>query len=218
MKNIIGAFIMALLAVCIAVPNLVFADAEGDAAAGSFKFLLQDGETRFVEFKANELAEGQAVGDMTLSDPAAIPVNDPDNPEEKQTPGVLVRAKFDCMETNRNTAVIGGEIYESNVPSAIGQRVILVIEDNGIDGEKDKLTWGIYQAPSAKPWIPVDAEDPNDRGAFLRWTATDAERKDDVGIPMPPNPLVQCKTFPGASYDFPEFKYAGGDLQVTTKQ
>lgn len=218
MKNIIGAFIMVLFAVCIALPNLVHADAEGDAAAGSFKFLLQDGETRFVEFKANELAEGQAVGDMTLSDPAAIPVNDPDNPEEKQTPGVLVRAKFDCMETNKNTAVIGGEIYESNVPSAIGQRVLLVIEDNGIDGEKDRLTWGIYQAPNPKPWIPVDAEDPNDRGAFLKWIATDAERKDDVGIPMPPNPLVQCKTFPGASYDFPEFKYAGGDLQVTTRQ
>ena len=218
MKNIIGAFIMVLFAVCIALPNLVHADAEGDAAAGSFKFLLQDGETRFVEFKANELAEGQAVGDMTLSDPAAIPVNDPDNPEEKQTPGVLVRAKFDCMETNKNTAVIGGEIYESNVPSAIGQRVLLVIEDNGIDGEKDRLTWGIYQAPNPKPWIPVDAEDPNDRGAFLTWIATDAERKDDVGIPMPPGKLVQCKTFPGASYDFPEFKYAGGDLQVTTRQ
>jgi hypothetical protein len=122
------------------------------------------------------------------------------------------------METNKNTAVIGGEIYDSNVPSAIGQRVLLVIEDNGIDGEKDRLTWGIYQAPNPKPWIPVDAEDPNDRGAFLTWTATDAERKDDVGIPMPPNPLVQCKTFPGASYDFPEFKYAGGDLQVTTRQ
>lgn len=218
MKNIIGAFIMALAAVCIALPNLVFADAEGDAAAGSFKFLLDDGETRFVEFKANELAEGQAEGDMTLSDPAAIPVDDPDNSEEKQTPGVLVRAKFDCMDTNKNTAVMGGEIYESNVPSAIGQRVLLVIEDNGVDGEKDRLTWGIYQAPPAKAWIPTDAERDDDRGAFLTWTATDAERKDDVGIPMPPSKLVQCKTFPGASFDFPEFKYAGGDLQVTTKQ
>ena len=216
MKNIIGAFIMAVLAVCIALPNLVFAGAEGSTAAGSFKFSLDDGETRFVEFKASELAEGVGEGEMTLSDPAAIPVADPDNPE-KITPGVLVRAKFDCMETNKNTAVIGGEIYESNVPSAIGQRVLLVIEDNGVDGEKDRLTWGIYQAPNPKPWIPVDAEDPNDRGAFLTWTATDAERKDDVGIPMPPNPLVQCKTFPGASYDFPEIKYAGGDLQVTAR-
>lgn len=218
MKNIIGAFIMALLAVCLALPNLVFADAEGDAAAGSFKFALQDGETRFVEFKANELAEGQAVGDMTLSDPAAIPVDDPDNPERPKEPGVLVRAKFDCMDTDKNTAVIGGEIYESNVPSAIGQRVLLVIEDNGLDGAKDRLTWGIYQAPPTKPWIPTDAELDDDRGASLTWIATDFERKDDVGIPMPPGKLVQCKTFPGASYDFLEFKYEGGDLQVQTRQ
>lgn len=218
MKNIIGAFIMALVAMCFALPNLVHADAEGDAAAGSFKFLLDDGETRFVEFKANELAGGAAEGEMTLSDPAAIPVDDPDNPDEKQTPGVLVRAKFDCMDTNNNTAVIGGEIFDSNVPSAIGQRVLLVIEDNGIDGEKDRLTWGIYQAPNPKPWIPTDAERDDDKGASLTWIATDAERKDDVGIPMPPGQLVQCKTFPGASYDFPEIKYAGGDLQVQTKR
>jgi len=65
---------------------------------------------------------------------------------------------------------------------------------------------------------PVDAEDPNDRGAFLRWIATDAERKDDVGIPMPPNPLVQCRTFPGVAYDFPDIKYAGGDLQVQDRR
>ena len=218
MKNIIGAFIMAVLAVCIALPNLVFADAEGDAAVGSFKFSLDDGETRFVEFKATELSEGKAEGEMTLSDPAAIPVDDPDNPERPKSPGVLVRAKFDCMDTSQNTAVIGGEIFESNVPSAIGQRVLLVIEDNGVEGEKDRLTWGIYQAPPAKPWVPTDAERDDDRGAFLTWIATDFERKDDVGIPMPPGKLVQCKTFPGASYDFPEIKYAGGDLQVQTRR
>jgi|SRR5689334_13140681 len=218
MKNIIGALIMAFVAVCFALPNLVHADAQGDAAAGSFKFLLDDGETRFVEFKASELAEGQAEGEMTLSDPAAIPVNDPDNPDEKQTPGVLVRAKFDCMNTNKNTAIIGGEIFDSNVPSAIGQRILLVVEDNGVDGAKDRLTWGIYQAPNPKPWIPVDAERDDDKGASLTWLATDAERKDDVGIWMPSgNKPVQCTTFPGASYDFLDFKYGSGDLQVTAK-
>ena len=217
MKNIIGAFIMASMAVCLALPNLVFAGAEGATASGSFKFLLDDGETRFVEFKASELADGTGEGEMTLSDPAAIPVDDPDNPDSKQTPGVLVRAKFDCMETTQNTAIMGGEIFDSNVPSAIGQRVLLVVEDNGLDGEKDRLTWGIYQQP-AKGWIPTDAERDDDKGASLTWIATDAERKDDVGIPMPPNKLVQCKTFPGASYDFPEFKYAGGDLLVTDKR
>ncbi len=62
--------------------------------------------------------------------------------------GVLVRAKFDCMETSQNMAIMGGEIFESNVPSAIGQRVLLIVQDNGLDGEKDKLSWGIYQQPA----------------------------------------------------------------------
>jgi hypothetical protein len=215
MKNIIGAFIMAALAVCLALPNLVFADAEGATAAGSFKFALQDGEIRFVEFKASEGAGGVGSGEMTLSDPAALPIDNPDNPE-RTSPGVLVRAKFDCMETTENTAIMGGEIFDSNVPNAIGQRVLLIVQDNGIDGEKDRLTWGIYQPPSQ--WVPIDAERPDDRGAFLKWTATDFERKDDVGIQMPQSQLVQCRTFPGAAYDFPEIKYAGGDLQVQDRK
>jgi hypothetical protein len=217
MKNIIGAFIMTALAVCLALPNSVFAGAEGATASGSFKFVLQDGETRYVEFKASEGVEGTGAGEMTLSDPAAIPVDDPDNPEGIKTPGVLVRAKFDCMETSQNTAVMGGEIFDSNVPSAIGQRVLLVVEDNGLDGERDRLTWGIYQQP-AKGWIPNDAERDDDKGASLTWWATDAERRDDVGIPMPSGKLVQCKSFPGATYDFLEFKYAGGDMQVQDRR
>jgi len=216
MKSIISAFVIALLLVCLALPNLVFADAEGDSASGSFKFALEDGEIRFVEFKASELANGQAAGDMTFSDPAVIPVEDPDSPGREQTPGLLVRAKLDCMETNRNTAVIGGEIYDSNVPSAIGQRILLLVEDNGVDGAKDQVAWGIYQQP-ATGWVPVDAERPDDRGAFLKWIATDFEQKDDVGIAMPLSKLVTCKSFPVASYEFPQFKYAGGDLQVTAK-
>ena len=215
MKNIIGAFIMIALAVCLALPNLVFAGAEGATAAGSFKFALQDGEIRFVDFKASEGADGVGSGEMTISDPAAVPVDNPDN-SEKTSPGVLVRAKVDCMETSQNTAIMGGEIFDSNVPNAIGQRVLLIVQDNGIDGEKDKLTWGIYQPPTQ--WVPVDAEDPNDRGASLSWLATDAERRDDVGIKMPQSKLVQCRTFPGAAYDFPEIKYAGGDLQVQDKR
>jgi hypothetical protein len=215
MKNIIGAFIMAVLAVCIALPNLVFAGAEGSTAAGSFKFSLDDGETRFVEFKASELAEGAGEGEMTLSDPATIPVADPDNPE-KTGPGVLVRAKFDCMQTSKNMAIMGGEIFDSNVPANIGQRILLVIEDNGVEGVRDRLTYGIYQQP-ATGWIPVDAENPDDKGASLTWWATDFERKDDVGFQMPQSKLVQCKTIPGPAHDFFDFKYGGGDLQVTSK-
>ena len=211
MKSIIGAFTMALLIVCVAVPGLVFAGAEGSTAAGSFKFLLEDGETRFVEFKASELAEGQGSGELTVSDPAVIPIDDPDEPP-RQSPGMIVRAKIDCMDTSKNTAIMGGEIFDSNVPSAIGLRVLLVVEDNGTEGEKDKLTWGVYQLPPK--WTPTDAEWEDDKGASLTWLATDSERREDPGIQMPQSKLVQCKYFPGAAYDFPELKYAGGDLEV----
>ena len=212
MKSIIGASIMALLLVCLAVPGLVLAGAEASTAEGSFKFALEDGEIRFVEFKAQQEGD-RAVGEMTFSDPAAIPVPDPDDPEKPGSPGVLVRAKFDCMDTVKNMAVIGGEIFESSVPDTIGMRVLLVVEDNGVEGEKDRVSWGIYQLPP-KGWIPTDAELDDDKGASLTWWATDFERRDDVGIPMPPNKLVVCKSFPLASHDFPEIKYAGGDLQV----
>ncbi len=215
MKSIIGAFLMALLIVCLGLPNLVLAGAQGDSASGSFKFALDDGEIRYVEFKSTEVANGQASGDMTFNDPAVFPVVDPDSPDGGKTPGVLVRAKLDCMETAKNTAVMGGEIYDSNVPSVIGQRVVLVVEDNGTDGEKDRLAWGIYTQPGK--WIPIDAERPDDKGAFLTWLATDAERKDDVGISMPQDKMVMCKSFPLASYDFPQYKYAGGDLLVQAK-
>ena len=79
--------------------------------------------------------------------------------------------------------------------------------------EKRSVAWGIFQLPP-KGWVPTDAEMDDDKGASLTWWATDFERRDDVGIPMPPNKLVACKSFPLASHDFPEIKYAGGDLQV----
>ena len=91
-----------------------------------------------------------------------------------------------------------------------------MIEDNGVEGVKDRITYGIYQQP-AKGWTPVDAEDPSDKGASLTWWATDAERKDDVGFQMPQGKLVQCKSIPAATHDFFDFKYGGGDLQVTSR-
>jgi hypothetical protein len=215
MKSIIGASIVALLLVCLALPGLVLADAEGTSAAGSFKFALQDGETRFLEFKVTEQGENLAAGEMTYSDPVVVPVEDPDNPEKPNSEGMLLRAKFDCMHTDKNTAVIGGEIFESNVPFAVGQRVLLVIEDNGLDGSRDRVAWGLFDN-SKITWFPQDSERPDDDGAKLTWWATDAERRDDVGIPagLGLSKMVTCKSFPLASIDFPEIKYAGGDLQV----
>ena len=214
MKSIIGAFVLTLFVVCLALPNLVHADAEGASATGSFKFVLEDGETRFVEFNATEGVDGQATGDVTFSDPVAIPIDNPDDTETPTNPGVMVKAKFDCMQVVDNKAVIGGEIYDSNVKSNIGQRVLLVVEDNGV--EKDNFLWGIYQMP-ATGWVPSDAEVEGDKGAELKWIATDFERKDDVGIPSDISKVVTCKSFPLGSYEFPELKAAGGDLTVSPK-
>jgi len=213
MKTIIGAFIVALLFVCLALPGMVLASAEGASATGSFKFQLEDdGEIKFVEFNAKQEADGQAGGEMTFSDPGSVPVQDPDDTSElPSAPGVLVRAKFDCMKVDENRAVIGGEIFESNVPSTIGLRVLLVIEDNG--AEKDRLTWGIFQQP-ATGWVPKDAERDDDDGAKLVWIATDFERPDDKGIPSNLSKVVRCESFPFGSFEFPEIKSSGGDLKL----
>jgi hypothetical protein len=37
---------------------------------------------------------------------------------------------------------------------------------------------------SPPTWIPIDAERPDDRGAFLKWVPTDAERVDDRGASL----------------------------------
>ena len=111
---------------------------------------------------------------------------------------------------------MSGEIFESNVPSVIGLRVLLVVEDNGLEGEKDRLAWGIYQNPP-NGWTPKDAERDDDEGTKLRWLATDFERKDDVGLASDLSKAVRCTSFAAGSYDFPEFKYGGGDLQVQSR-
>lgn len=211
MKSIIGAFVVAMLMASLVLPSLVLAGAEGTSATGAFKFVLEDGVTRMVEFSAREGAEGQTIGELTFSDPSAIPVENPDEQDRVITEGVLVKARFDCLQVSENRAVIGGEIYDSNVFSSIGRRVLLVIEDNGL--ERDRLTWGIFQQPPTG-WEPKDAERDDDEGAKLKWIATDFERRDDVGIPSDLSKVVSCKSFPLESFEFPEIKSAGGDLQV----
>ena len=214
MKSIISAFVLTLFVVCLALPNLVRAGAEGSSATGSLKFVLEDGETRFVEFDAKVGTDGQATGELTFSDPVAMPIDDPDSSESPKNQGVIVKAKFDCMQVVENKAVIGGEIYDSNVKGNIGQRVLLVVEDNGL--EKDNLVWGIFQLP-ATGWVPKDAELEDDKGAELKWIATDFERRDDVGIPSDISKVVTCKSFPLDAYEFPEIKAAGGDLKVSQR-
>ena len=216
MKTFLGAAIMVAMLVSVALPSMVFAGADGPSATGSFQFALEDGAAKFLEFNARQQNNGRTVGEMTFSDPVAISIPDPDASGGPSTPGALIRARFDCLKITGNRAVMSGAIFESNVLSAVGLRVLLVVEDNG-EGinspTPDKLTWGIYQTP-ATGWVPKDAERDDDNGANLTWIATDFERSDDVGIPSNQSQIVGCQSFSLAAYSFVDIAHGGGNVQV----
>ena len=214
MKSI--AFASLLLFVCVALTPLTFAGSNGPSANGSFQFALEDRQPKFLEFDAREQNNSRIVGQMSFTDPNATFVADPDAPGNASATGISMRARFDCLKITDNRAVMSGEIFESNVLAAIGQRVLLVVEDNG-EGinspNADKLTWGVYQN-QASGWIPRDAERDDDNGAALTWIATDAERPDDPGIPSNPSKVIGCKSFPLSSYSFVDIAHGGGNVQV----
>ena len=215
MKRIIFAALAAVLLISLASPALTLAGKDGPSASGNFQFALEDGQDRFLEFNARVQNNGRTVGEMTFSDPAVVPIGDPDATPGSSTAGALVRANFDCLQITGNRAVMSGVISESNIVSAVGLRVLLVVEDNGegVNAANDKLTWGIYQPP-ASGWVPQDAERDDDNGASLKWIATDFERPDDAGIPSHPSKIVGCQSFSLASYSFTDVKHGGGNVQV----
>jgi hypothetical protein len=218
MKSTICASIFLLVLVSLALPVLTFAGANGPSATGSFQFTLEDGQPKFLEFNARVQNNGRTVGGMSFTDPNATLVADPDVPPGPNGPakGASMRATFDCLKITGNRAVMSGAIVESNVLTAIGLRVLLVVEDNG-EGinapANDKLTWGVYQN-AATGWTPKDSERDDDNGAFLTWLATDAERSDDVGLPSNQSRVIGCQSFPLSSYSFVNIAHGGGNVQV----
>jgi hypothetical protein len=218
MKSTICASIFLLVSLSIALPSLSFAGADGPSASGSFQFALEGAQPKFLEFNARQQNNGRTVGEMTFIDPNATVVVDPDAPPSANGPatGASMRATFDCLKIAGNRAVISGVIVESNVLTAIGLRVLLVVEDNG-EGinapANDRLTWGVYQNP-ATGWTPKDSERDDDNGAGLTWLATDAERSDDVGIPSNQSRIIGCQGFPLSSYSFVDIAHGGGNVQV----
>jgi hypothetical protein len=107
-------------------------------------------------------------------------------------------------------------VRDSNYPGYIGKWVQLVIEDNDGIEVPDRFVWSFCQ-PDPGGWIPSDYEVPGDRGAFMSWWATDAERKDDVGIPSPniiPGSLKSCRIYPLAGYEFASILKGDGTIQI----
>jgi hypothetical protein len=218
MKSTIFVSISLFVLLSTALPSLSFAGADGPSATGSFQFTVDEGQPKYLDFNARQQNNGRTVGEMTFTDPNATIVVDPDAPPSTSGPqtGASMRATFDCLKISGNRAVMSGVIVESNVLTAIGLRVLLVVEDNG-EGvnapSNDRLTWGVYQNP-ATGWTPKDSERDDDIGASLSWLATDAERSDDVGIPSNQSRIIGCQSFPLSSYAFVDIGHGGGNVQV----
>lgn len=193
--------------------------AQAGTANGNYKFVMEDGFLKYLEFDAKSDERGAATGFMKFTDEAKIEFQDVDGtgegPKDEPVPFSMT-ADLDSMTIEKNRAIIGGLVRDSSYPSYVGKWVQLVIEDNDGVEVPDKLVWSLC-TPQPGGWIPEDAEVPGDRGAFLSWWATDAERKDDVGIPSPniiPGTMKGCAIHPIQAYDFASILKADGVIQI----
>ena len=201
------------MSTCLFVFCLVFlalplvASAQTGTATGKYKFILEDGALKSLEFDAKSDERGTASGFLFFTDEAKVEFLDVDGtgepPKEEPAP-FFMKAEFDAMTIEKNRAVMNGVIRDSSHRSYIGKFVQLVVEDNDGVEVKDNFAWTICE-PFQGGWIPEDAEVPGDKGAFMSWWSTDAERRDDVGIPSPsalPGNFKSCQTHKLQSYEF----------------
>jgi hypothetical protein len=209
--------VMGLAVLSFGPARMTAAGPSGPSANGDFQFSLVDGQARYIEFDVRTQKNGVTTGQMTFTDPAAVvSANGDAAAATGSATGLFVTAEFDCLQIKGKAAVMSGVITESNVPEAIGERVLLVVEDNGegIDAPSvDKLTWGVYPSLAAN-WIPSDAEWENDPGVGLTWLATDFEREDDLGISSNPSKTIGCHSFPLSSYALLNVAHGFGNIQV----
>jgi hypothetical protein len=219
-KSAACASILALALLSFLSPLRVAAQTGGPAADGSISFSLQDGFTKSLKFSAVGNSDGSATGRLVFSGPAEFPDQDVDGTGRAGFSGKIedltIQAEFDGMVIVRNRAVMSGVVTGATLSDYIGQRVLLVVEDNG-DGIGDRggdiFTWGIYK-PAEEGWIPADAELKQDDGWGMTWLATDAERRDDKGVQITRNWSLNCQTFPLSSYDFASITAGDGNIQV----
>ena len=213
----VAAPIFILCLILLATPLL--ASAQAGAANGRYKFIMEDELIKSLEFDARTDERGAATGFMQFTDEARILFQDVDGTGESprdEPVEFFMNADLDSMTIEKNRAIINGVVRDSSYRSYIGKWVQLVIEDNDGIEVPDRFVWSICQ-PEKGGWIPEDAEVPGDRGAHMSWWATDAERKDDVGIPSPsliPGNLRSCKAQSLLSYEFVPILKGEGIIQI----
>ena len=211
--------LLILCFVLLASPLLASAQT---VANGQYKFVIEDGLTKYLEFEAFAGERGAATGYMVFNDEAQIISQDVDGtgdiPRDEPV-AFFMKADFESMTVEKNRAIINGVVRDSSYRSYIGKFVQLVVEDNDGIEVPDKFVWS-FCTPEPGGWIPEDAEVKGDKGAFMSWWATDAERKDDVGIPSPsliPGELKSCRVQPLRSYEFATILKGDGAIRIAER-
>jgi hypothetical protein len=183
---------------------------------------MEDRLTKYLEFDARASERGGATGYMIFNDEAKIISQDVDGTRDvprEEPVAFFMKADFESMTVEKNRAVINGIVRDSSYRSYIGKFVQLVVEDNDGIEVPDKFVWS-FCTPEPGGWIPEDAEVKGDKGAFMSWWATDAERKDDVGIPSPsliPGELKSCRVQPLRSYEFATILKGDGAIRIAER-
>ena len=208
------ASILALFLAGVAAPPAA-AQPSGQSIIGSYQFSFEDGHTKFVEFDARAQAGFAAIGHIFFSDETEINYRDLDGAGDPQGSyrGFYLKANFDGLVILKNQAVASGTVSDSSIPSLIGQRLLLTVEDNGDGSDPDKLTWGVFKSAD-RGWTASDAELEKDPGVGMSWVATDAELSDDAGVRMPRDESVTTHSYPLASYTFDNLERWSGYIRV----
>jgi hypothetical protein len=197
-------------------PHALGARRAGQSAGGSYQFTMGDRYVKYVKFDAQALSGGGATGSLYFSDEAEVSYRDLDTIDSREETyrGYYLSADVDGLLVKDNRAVVSALVRESSIPSLVGRRVLLAVEDNGDNSrEPDRLTWGVY-LPTDRAWTPSDAEWERDPGVGLTWWAADAEVKDDAGYAMPRDETIGEQTFALPAYAFVESEESAGDIVV----
>lgn len=211
MKTIACAVILVLSLISITAPVLTSAQSGGRTASGAYRFVLDDDLAKAVEFSAQTDERGATTGQMRFTDEARISNQDGEDGDPREEPPAqfVITAAFDALTIDRNRAVMSGVITDSSHSNYVGKWVQLIVEDNG-EGA-DQVNWRFCpEQPGG--WVPADAEDPRDEGAYWHWWATDAERRDDVGVAsrsVIPGETRGCESVSLGSYEFAEVRGEG---------
>lgn len=209
----------ALFLLSLALSQPATAQERGSFASGNYQFIIEEDDApKSVVFEARSDEKGLATGQITFTDRAKIPdVEDDEDPYVYDAPSELyIKAEVESLHSEKNRAVMTATVRDSSHKSYIGKSVQLVVEDNAGNREiPDRLVWSFCRSWSVA-WVPSDAERRFDDGAYLRWWATDAEVKDDAGIPSRDllADRTSCLTEPLWLYTFPEIRKWEGDIVV----